>query len=247
MGDTNSRYTRVLDNIRVLSSQNSLTDPWVALEHAGSIPTVETLCDNPSLIDTCETVDKVFFRGSNIINLSATDFSYASSKFLQADGNVLSDHNPISVVFSWSLSATRRQSNFWGGPGGTWFNDITALPASPKASIISFHGGSRLDSIGLTLTSGASFFHGGTGGTAASLTLASNEYWTSVNVCQGVYNSSTRLFYIKATTSLGKTLASGTSTSDCTTFTAPTGWQIVGYSGQAGDTIDQLSFIYAPQ
>lgn len=246
-GDTNSRYTRALDNIGIFTTKSLLTDAYVKVELAGVAPTVEVLCDNPSLVDTCETVDKVFFRGSSVITLTATDFSYASSKFLQSDGNILSDHNPISVTFSWSLSSKLRQSNFFGGAGGTWFSDSPSLPASPKASSITFSGANRLDSVSVTLTSGATFKHGGTGGTAATLALATGEYWTSAKLCEGVYNSTTRNFYIQATTSAGKTLAVGTSTSDCTTFTAPTGWQIVGFTGQSGDEVDQLAFLYAPQ
>lgn len=127
------------------------------------------------------------------------------------------------------------------------FNDIESIPSSPKASVLTFSGGNRLDSVGLTLTSGATFTHGGTGGTSSSLTLGSSEYWVTAKLCKGVKDSQTRNFYILATTSTGRTLAAGTSTSDCTTFSAPTGWQIVGFLGQSGDEMDQLAFIYAPQ
>ncbi|TVY12809.1 Sphingomyelinase, partial [Lachnellula arida] len=245
-GDTNSRYTRALDNITVFENQNSLTDAWVELENGGVNPTVLTLCDNPSLINTCETVDKVFYRGSKQLSLTGTYFNYESSKFLQSNESILSDHNPITVNFTWTTNDSLSQSEFWGGPHGAWFNDIDSIPSSPKTSEITFRGGSRLNSVALTLTSGATFTHGGTGGTNTSLALGSSEYWTSAQLCQGQYNSETRNFYILATTSTGRTLASGTATSDCSTFTAPTGWQIVGYMGQDGDEIDQLAFIYAP-
>ncbi|KAH8885613.1 endonuclease/Exonuclease/phosphatase [Thozetella sp. PMI_491] len=249
MGDTNSRYTRTADNINLFNTQNGLTDAWVQLERNGVIPTVETLCDNPSTTNYCETVDKVFYRSSKIATLDATYFNYESSKFLQSDGSILSDHNPITVNFTYTLSNTLRQSGYWGGPHGDWFTDLPSLAAitKPKASVLTFRGASRLDSVGITLTSGATFTHGGTGGTKVSLTLGSNEYWTSATLCQGQYSGHTRNFYIKATTSAGNTLTSGTSTSDCATFTAPTGWQIVGYMGQDGDEMDQLAFIYAPQ
>jgi len=246
-GDTNSRYTRPLDKITVFQTQNSLTDAWVQLERGGVNPTVETGCDNPSLTNFCETVDKAFYRGSKQLTLTGTYFSYESTKFLQSDGSILSDHNPITVNFTWAVSNSFRQSGFWGGPHGNWFNDLNSIPASPKTSVITFSGGSRLDSIALTLTSGTTFKHGGTGGTATSLTLGSSEYWVSAKLCQAKYNDHTRIFYILATTSTGRTLESGTTTSDCTTFTAPSGWQIVGYMGQDGDEIDQLAFIYAPQ
>ncbi|EPE25404.1 DNase I-like protein [Glarea lozoyensis ATCC 20868] len=245
-GDTNSRYTRALDNIAVFQTQNHLIDPFVQLQRGGVNPTVETLCDNPSRNNNCETVDKVFYRGSKQLALTATYFNYESTKFLQADGSILSDHNPITVNFTWSVAPTRRQSPFYGGPHGTWFNDLDYLPTSPRASVITFRGASRVDSVGVTLTSGATFTHGGTGGTATSLTLNSGEYWTTAKLCQGQKDGWTRIFYIQATTSTGRTLATGTTTVDCVTYAAPKGWGIVGFLGQGGDEVDQLGLLYAP-
>jgi len=248
-GDTNSRYTRTADNIAVFQTQNGLTDAWVQLEEGGVNPTVETDCANPSLVNNCETVDKVFFRGSSILDLKATYFNYESEKFLQANGSILSDHNPVTVNLTWSLSNTLRQSSYFGGPHGTWFTDLTNLSTitSPPASTLTFAGGNRLDSVALQLSDGTSFSHGGTGGTAASLTLGAGEYWSEAELCEGTYNSETRNFYIRATTNLGNTLEAGTSTADCGTFSAPDGWGIVGFLGQDGDEVDQLGFVYAPQ
>ncbi|KAI1139865.1 endonuclease exonuclease phosphatase family protein [Hypoxylon sp. FL0543] len=248
-GDTNSRYTRAADGIRIFSEQNNLTDSWVELIHGGTIPDTETICENPSTTNECETVDKVFYRGSPLLDLSATYWNYESTKFLQANGSILSDHNPVTVNFTWSTGSSLRQSGFWGGPHGTWFSDVTTLAAktSPKVSALSFRGAERLDSVGLTLTDGTTFTHGGTGGDAASLTLGTNEYWASAQLCQGQKDDQTRNFYIMAATNSGKTLEAGTSTSDCATFTAPDGWGIVGFLGQDGDEMDQLAFVYAPQ
>ncbi|XXG97490.1 hypothetical protein Hte_003793 [Hypoxylon texense] len=248
-GDTNSRYTRTGDGIRVFSEQNDMTDPWVELIHDGTIPDVETICENPSTTNTCETVDKVFYRGSPVLDLAATYWSYESTKFLQADGSILSDHNPITVTFSWSSGSSLRQSGFWGGPHGTWFNDAPTLAtkSSPKASTLTFRGGSRLDSVGLTLSDGTTFTHGGSGGDVSTLTLNSGEYWASAKLCQGQKDGQTRNFYIQATTSAGRTLAAGTATSDCATLAAPGGWGVVGFLGRDGDEMDQLAFVFAPQ
>jgi hypothetical protein len=60
----------------------------------------------------CETVDKVLNRASKQLSLEATYFNYESLKFLQPDGNILSDHNPITVNFTWSVSSTLSQSGF---------------------------------------------------------------------------------------------------------------------------------------
>jgi hypothetical protein len=246
-GDTNSRYTRPNDGVTIFKSSNSMTDVWVQLTRGGVNPTIETLCQNPSTTNNCEIVDKAFYRGSRQLNLQATYFNYDSSRFLQASGDVLSDHNALTANFTWSVSNSFRQSNYIGGPHGTWFNDLDTIPTAPKTSVITFRGSSRLDFIGLTLSNGKVFSHGGTGGTLQALTLASTEYWTKARVCQGQKNGWTRIFYILATTSTGRTLASGTNTSDCLDFEAPSGWQIVGFNGQSGSEVDQLAFIYAPR
>ncbi|KAI9712022.1 MAG: hypothetical protein M1820_001730 [Bogoriella megaspora] len=223
-GDTNSRYTRADDNIRVFETLNNLTDAWVQLERDGVDPaqgSIDLLCDNPSLNNSCETVDKVLYRGSDAIDLTATSFTYDSTNFLQANGSILSDHNPVLVEFAWTLSNNFRQSNLWGGPHGTWFNDLPSIPASAKVSNINIRGGARLDGVALTLTSGATFSHGGTGGSPVSLTLADDEYWTQAQICEAQYNGDTRIFNIRITTSAGNTLTAGTATSDCYTAVAP--------------------------
>lgn len=249
-GDTNCRYTREGDDVRGFVDTNGLTDPWVELIHGGEVPAEESLCENPSTTNECEIVDKMFYRGSAIVELSATVFNYDGEKFLQEDGNILSDHNPIAVSLDWKLSDSLRQSNYMGGPHGTWFTDLPALTGKTdgtKASEITLRGAERLDSIGLTLDDGTSFVHGGDGGAEASLALAEDEYWTGATLCQGKKNDHTRIFYVEATTSAGNTVSSGEETSVCETFAAPDGWQIVGFMGREGDEVDQLAFIYAPQ
>ncbi|KAI1311825.1 endonuclease/Exonuclease/phosphatase [Xylaria venustula] len=248
-GDTNSRYTRAADIVPSFVSQGGLTDAQVELILGGVAPTVEYLCSNPSTTNECETVDKIFYRGSPLLELTATYWAYESNKFLQSDGDILSDHNPITTNFTWASGGSLRQSGFWGGAYGTWFSDVPTLSAktTPKASTLTFRGASRLDSVGLTLGDGTIFTHGGTGGTEATLTLESGESWVGAQLCQGDYSGKTRNFYIKATTSTGRVLEAGTATSDCATFAAPDGWAIVGFLGQDGDEVDQLAFVYAPQ
>lgn len=251
-GDTNSRYTRVADTAAPALLAAGFSDPWVDMARGGVVPTVESLCQNPQAVgnNTCETVDKVFYRSSPLVTLSAETFEYVGQWFLDANGTTLSDHNPINVNFTWAAGTTLRQSDYWGGPHGTWFSDVetlSALSGTPTVSTLKFAGGSRLDSVGVTLSDGTSLTHGGTGGTAATLTLGAGEYWVSAELCQGLYQDHTRNFYISATTSAGKTLSAGTATADCATFEAPDGWAIVGFLGQDGDEIDQLGFVYAPQ
>ncbi|KAI9733594.1 MAG: hypothetical protein M1834_003196 [Cirrosporium novae-zelandiae] len=249
-GDTNSRYTRTADNIRILSTEGNMTDVWVELERDGTAPAAGAdaiTCDNPSTVLTCETVDKVFYKGNDMISLSAFNFSYEAGMFLTTDGDTLTDHNPIMVNFTYTLSDSIRQSDQFGGPHGTYFNDLPSLPTSPKTSSITVSGGNRLDSVSLTLSDSTTFTHGGSGGTSYSLTLGDSEYWTEAKLCEGKYNSHTRNFYIKVTTSDGNTISAGKTTSDCETFTAPDGFQIVGFYGRDGDEMDRIGFIYAPQ
>lgn len=253
-GDTNSRYTRASDTaIRTaLRTQSGLTDAWVQLQKNGVNPTAGAdalLCDNPSKNNTCETVDKLFYRGSSIVNLKASAFTYDSNNFLNTNpkypGAILSDHNPILTTLDWSVSSSLRQSAFSGGPSGTWFSSLPKLSATPAAaSVITFRGADRLDSVGIKLADGTSFSYGGTGGTAVSLTLNAGERWTRTVLCTGQRNGETRNFYIQAVTSTGRTLQAGTKTSSCTTFNADAGFAVVGFMGQSGDGVDQLALIY---
>ncbi|KAL7624653.1 hypothetical protein AAE478_006223 [Parahypoxylon ruwenzoriense] len=258
-GDTNSRYTRAGDGIRVFGEQNGLADAWVEVVRGGAVPTRETVCANPSATAQCETVDKVLYRGGPLLDLRAAGWRYESARFLQASGDILSDHNPINVNFTWAAGAALRQSGFWGGPHGTWFSDAPALSSksssssssssAPRVQTLVFRGAKRLDSVGLALTDGTTVAHGGAGGDEVRLALdaGAGEYWASARLCQGQKDDHTRNFYIQATTSTGRTVSAGTATSDCATFAAPAGWGIVGYLGQSGDEVDQLAFVYAPQ
>jgi len=255
MGDTNTRYTRSADTAlrTALRTQSGLDDPWVRLHKDGVNPTAGAdalICDNPALNNECEIVDKIFYRGSRILSLAASNFTYDGNNFLNTnpehEGAILSDHNPILTEFSWSVSPTYRQSSFWGGPHGFWFSSLPTLPVSPVASTLTFSGAERLDSIGIELTDGTNFSYGGSGGTSASLTLESDEHWIETELCSAQRNSRTRIFYIQATTSAGRTLEAGTRSDNCVTYAADDGFAVVGYMGQAGDEIDQLALVYAP-
>ncbi|AEV86358.1 Sphingomyelin phosphodiesterase 2 [Actinoplanes sp. SE50] len=230
-GDTNTRYTRDGDTIADFVANNGLTDAWVTLERGGVAPAKGAdpiLCSD----DSCEVVDKVLYRGSRFITLNATAYHNEHAAFLDAGGLMLSDHDPVSVNLNWSTNPAYQFSEQFGGPHGDYFDDVDT--AGPLSSI-SLRAGSRVDRIGP---------HGGTGGTLKTLTLGDGEYVTSAQLCRGVYNSHTRIFSAKFTTNRGNTLAGGTTTADCVTRTAPTGWQIAGFHGRAGDEVDKLGLIY---
>ncbi|MHC5902325.1 jacalin-like lectin [Streptomyces sp. S6] len=249
MGDTNTRYTRSGDNIRTLTSANGLTDAWVQLVKGGTAPTQGAdalVCPTSAPPQTCEVVDKVLYRGSELVKLSATRYSNDWAKFLDSAGGNLSDHFPHTVDFSYTLNSSLRASDFIGGPHGTAFNDADDLPSAPAPRTLTLRGASRLDAVSLTLSNGTTLTHGGTGGTATSLTLAAGEHLTSVKLTQGQKDGRTRIFSAAFGTDKGRSLSAGTATSDTRTFTAPAGWQIAGFTGRSGDEVDKLGVIYAP-
>ncbi|MGW2825975.1 jacalin-like lectin [Streptomyces sp. NPDC001443] len=249
MGDTNTRYTRSGDNIRTLADGNGLTDAWVKLVKGGSRPTQGAdalLCPTTAPTDDCEVVDKILYRGSRLVTLDATRYHDEWAKFLDPAGGNLSDHFPHTVDFSYTLNSALRASDFFGGTGGTAFNDADDLPAALAPRTLTLRGGARLDAVSLTHDGGTALAHGGTGGTAVSLTLASGEHLTSVTLTEGQKSGQTRIFSAAFGTDKGRGLIAGTATSDTKTFTAPSGWQIVGFTGRSGDEIDKLGVVYAP-
>ncbi|WP_327341948.1 jacalin-like lectin [Streptomyces europaeiscabiei] len=249
MGDTNTRYTRSGDTIAEFAATNGLTDPWVQLIRGGTPPVKGSdalVCDQtgPTVPNTCEIVDKVLYRGSKLVSLDATSYNNEHARFLTEGGLMLSDHDPVAVGFSWSRDPNFRLSDQFGGPHGDYYTDIDAVPAGARPVTLSLRSGSRIDGVGLTLGNGTVLTHGGTGGTLSSLSLGSGEYVTSAQLCQGQKSGHTRIFSAKFTTNLGRSLSGGTTTSDCVTRTVPSGWQIAGFHGRAGDEIDKLGFVY---
>ncbi len=249
MGDWNIRYTRSGQNIRELLDRG-FTDVWIQLMRNGNVPefstTALTSCGTPTSGD-CEIVDKVLYRNSNYITLTPIEYLIENEKFVYTDGSALSDHWPLKVSWNFTTASSIRMSDQFGGPHGTPYNDVASLPLNPVVSTLAIRTGSRVDNIGVTLSSGNTFSHGGNGGTLKKLTLTSDEYLSSVKLCSGVYNGHTRIFYTKFTTSKGRTLAGGSTTGSSITYTAPSGWQIVGFHGRSGSAVDKIGIIYAPR
>ncbi|MFG2130016.1 jacalin-like lectin [Streptomyces sp. NPDC048751] len=249
MGDTNTRYTRSGDNIRTLVDENGLTDAWVKLAKGGTPPAQGSdalVCPTTAPTNGCEVVDKVLYRGSKVLSLTATRYNNEWASFLDSAGGNLSDHFPHTTAFSYTVNPSLRASDFFGGPHGTAFTDADELPTAVSPRTLTLRGGSRLDAVSLTLDGGTTLLHGGTGGTATSLTLATGEHLTSVKLTQGQKDGRTRLFSATFSTDKGRTLSSGTVTSDAKTFTAPSGWQIAGFTGREGDEVDKLGVLYTP-
>ena len=75
------------------------------------------------------------------------------------------------------------------------------------------------------------------------MVLAKGEYVTSVTFAEAQYSGHTRIFYAGFTTNYGRTLSGGSKTSDGVTYTAPQGWQIVGFHGRSGDGLNKAGVI----
>ncbi|WP_328995245.1 jacalin-like lectin [Kribbella sp. NBC_01245] len=249
MGDTNTRYTRTEDNIRELTTGAGLTDAWVQLIRGGQAPPIGSpalVCDPAAVTNSCEVVDKVLYRGNRFINLTATQYNNENSKFLDSAGKPLSDHYPHLVRFNWTLNDGIRMSDQFGGPHGDPFTDVDKVAGATSVRSVRLRGGARLDRIGLTLANGTVLAHGGSGGSETELTLATDERIVAITLTRGQYNGRTRIFSAVVTTNRGRTLSTGTPTADKVTYTAPTGWQIVGFTGRSGDGVDKLGVIYQP-
>lgn len=247
MGDTNTRYTRTEDNIRELTTGAGLTDAWVQLIRGGQAPPIGSpalVCDPAAVTNSCEVVDKVLYRGNRFINLTATQYNNENQKFLDSAGKPLSDHYPHLVRFNWTLNDGIRMSDQFGGPHGDPFTDVDRVAGATGVRSVRLRGGARLDRIGLTLTNGTVLAHGGSGGTENELVLDPTERIVAITLTRGKYNGRTRLFSAAVTTSRGRTLSTGTPTADKVTYTAPTGWQITGFTGRSGDGVDKLGVIY---
>ena len=154
-GDSNSRYTRTDDIPDVFKTENGMTDVWLQLVRNGVAPAKGAdalLCSNPSTTNTCEIVDKTWYRGSSALTLTAKTFDYAGHMFLQENGDLLSDHNGVLVDFSWSLVNSVAVSDVFGGEEGTWYNDLSTVAglAGPKVSSITLRGAERVDAVSVT-------------------------------------------------------------------------------------------------
>ncbi|SES16317.1 jacalin-like lectin [Lentzea albida] len=246
-GDTNTRYTRSGDNIRELVTANGLTDAWVREERGGVPPAAggpALVCDDRAVTDACEVVDKILFRGNRYITLDLVRYANENAAFRTADDRMLSDHYPIAADLRWTLDPALSLTDPFGGPHGTAFTDVAAVPLAQRVTKVSLRAGTRVDQVGLAFADGTAVSHGGSGGTAHELVLAPGEHLRSLTLHSGQRDGHTRIFHASFTTTTGRTLSGGGTTSSATTFTAPDGWQIAGFHGRAGSEVDSLGVIF---
>jgi endonuclease/exonuclease/phosphatase (EEP) superfamily protein YafD len=248
-GDTNARYTRSGDNIATLAANNGLTDAWVQARRGGVPPVVgepSPACDRAVDPNPCEEIDKIFYRSNRYVHLTLDWYANETARFLDGRGRRLSDHDPIAAGFSWRTDESLRLSDVWGGPHGNPFTDIDWVVVGWPVRAFTIRTGARLDRVGVTHADGIHLDHGGSGGTARTLTLGPGEYVDRVNLWQGQRNGNTRIFRIELYTNLGNVLYGGTATAAAVTYTAPPGFMIGGFHGRSGAEVDRLGVIYTP-
>jgi hypothetical protein len=227
---------------------HGFTDVWIEKVRNGAVPPIgDALVCRPTETTSplCEVTDKVLYRDNGFLGLRALQYVDRLDG-VDGSGVALSDHQPIEVDWSYSTAANRALSDQWGGPHGTNYNDVSSLPATPVVQQLKISTGARVDRVETVLSNGYVFSHGGTGGTEQTLTLRTGEYLGSVSLCSGQYSGHSRIFSIAFSTNTGRTLSGGSTTSSCTSYTAPAGWQIVAFHGRSGDGVDKLGVVYAP-
>ena len=254
MGDTNARYTRKGDNVRTLLQGPQLQDAWIESVRKGDIP-VEGApaihCRLEDMTNDCEVVDKIFFRRGRVVGLALKSFDIGDkhNTFVGPDGKPLSDHPPLHAVFEYSLSATMRTSDAFGGPHGDRFSDVDQVAEREVVTSISIQGSARVDAVELQASSGKVFRHGGSGGSKRTLALQPHEFLSKATICWDkprgwVVDGRTRVYFLQLETSSGRTIENGKRTKQCADVVAPEGFQIAGFHGRAGNEVDQLGLVF---
>jgi endonuclease/exonuclease/phosphatase family metal-dependent hydrolase len=108
MGDFNSRYTRGGDTIRAVLDLG-FKDTWVEVIRNGVLPTNAssslTDCGTVRTNPNCETVDKIFYRSSDKVQITPLDYRLDDPRFYYNNNDTLplSDHWPMFAKFSYKV------------------------------------------------------------------------------------------------------------------------------------------------
>jgi endonuclease/exonuclease/phosphatase family metal-dependent hydrolase len=102
LGDFNSRYTREGDILPEFVATTGVSDVWIELVRGGDVPAVgpslDDGCDVSFADADCERVDKIFYRNGIDVELEALGHAVPED-WVDAMGEQLSDHEPVSAVF----------------------------------------------------------------------------------------------------------------------------------------------------
>ncbi|KAH7106167.1 Endonuclease/exonuclease/phosphatase [Auriculariales sp. MPI-PUGE-AT-0066] len=253
IGNTNSLYTDDVDGTSARNTVSALgvTDAWVKVVRDGTAPPLGSAtlsCPFPfpagadqSAMVACETVEKVLVRpGSTMSAFEPTVFTNENNLFLNSSGYPLSEHYPLATTINWTLRDDLLMGDYVGGPHGTMFNDLTG----GRMTSLTVRGADRLDGFSY-VAGGTVVTHGGSGGSPVTLNVTEDPI-VSLQLCTGIKDSTTRVFYLLATTATGKTVQGGTATKDCVTMSAPAGdWALAGFHGRSTDGIYRLGPVWS--
>lgn len=248
IGDTNSRYTRAEDNFEAAVLDTcGLRDPWVDLKCGGVRPADGDALFNYDNVNSAEheVVDKIWYRSGKNVELFAESYDLLATEFADEEGNQLSDHYPVSAVFSYQLNPTYKTSDTYGGGGGEAFTFLEEMDGQLPDSV-TIRTGDRLDAVAMTYGDVVAYA-GGDGGDAQTYEFQEGEYITQMTVSKvkkGLFGTY-RISYIQLVTNYGTVIEGGIYKSkNSMTFVAPEGYAIGGFQGHKGDEIDRLGCVY---
>ncbi|MFS8065418.1 MAG: jacalin-like lectin [Byssovorax sp.] len=128
---------------------------------------------------------------------------------------------------------------------GSAFNDMISVSNTARPTSITVRTGVRVDAVSTTYSSGDVKGHGGTGGTAQTISSLDTDPVIKVEMCDGTKDDDTRVGYIKLTTLGNRTISGGQGSSNCETI-APSGMELRGFYGRKGTEMDVLGTYWGP-
>lgn len=184
---------------------------------------------------------------ASIFAAIALTFSNAVSAVSFADPNTFDHINDYEDAYVFA-------DNYVGGSGGDAFDDKGSIEnENPwiKPVRVEIRHGNRIDKITIAYgynepTSEFDTSHGGGGGSSDTLYLADDKFIEKIKICSTDSNSGKgRIGKIEITTTGNNTSTYGNTCKSSRTFTAPTGWHIIGFKGRSGGEVDRLQPLYA--
>jgi endonuclease/exonuclease/phosphatase family metal-dependent hydrolase len=105
MGDTNTRYTRTGDNIRIFS-EAGFKDAWLEQLRDGQPPDLGAdalVCKPATTSAACEIVDKILYRNTTKVQLELVDYVVREDD-VNDKGQRLSDHPPVAAWWRYTAA-----------------------------------------------------------------------------------------------------------------------------------------------
>lgn len=107
MGDFNASYAFSGDRLREFLKHTRLDDCWVLLQNNGKFPSIRYSfmpAEKLSITDSCESIDKIYFRSSPNLKFYPLQYKMDKGIFSTIDGQPLSDHCPVALTLKWELT-----------------------------------------------------------------------------------------------------------------------------------------------